>query len=278
MDILAQGLSGRHPAAVPGTPDAIRSLSLHIGSGEHVALIGPSGSGKTTLLQLFSAALRPTRGQLLLNHQDPATLSKAALQTLRKQLIVAPQVPPLPPRQRAITAILAGRLPQQSLLQSLASLFYPSDIPAAHDALDRFGLADKLFERVDRLSGGERQRVALARLLVSRASLWLVDEPLSALDPTRAQQAIETLVHAARDRGVTLVVTLHQVETALQYFPRVLALKKGELAFDLPASEVDRAKLQQLYGDQAYELEQPAILPEGFAPGVSALPQAMPCR
>ena len=107
-------------------------------------------------------------------------------------------MPPLPPRQRVVTSVLAGRLPAMGLAASLRSLFYPSDIPAAYDALDRFDLAEKLFERVDRLSGGERQRVGLARALLAPATLWLVDEPLSALDPTRSRQAIATLVDGAR--------------------------------------------------------------------------------
>lgn len=278
MKVLAHGLSGRHPAAPSGAPDAISNLDLSLSAGEHVALIGPSGSGKTTLIQLLSAGLKPSRGNVSLNGLDPWQLGKGDLQRLRRQLIVAPQVPPLPPRQRAITSILAARLPQQNLLQSLRSLFYPSDIPGAHDALDQFGMADKLFERVDRLSGGERQRVALARLLMSQAKLWLIDEPLSALDPNRAQQAIATLTRAARGRGVTLVVTLHQVETALHYFPRVLALRKGELAFDLAASDISRERLQQLYGDQAYELEQPAVLPEGFIPVDNPNANIIACR
>lgn len=278
MEVIARNLFGKHPAAPAGAPNAVSNLNVKIASGEHVALIGPSGSGKTTLVQLLAAGLQPARGQVLLSGQDPWQQGKAGLQLLRKQLIVAPQVPPLPPRQRVVTAILAGRLPQQSLAQSLRSLFYPSDIPGAHAALDQFGMADKLFERVDRLSGGERQRVALARLLMSNAKLWLIDEPLSALDPNSALQAIDTLTRAARTRGVTLVVTLHQVETALQYFPRVLALRKGELDFDLPATEISRQRLQQLYGDQAYELEQPAALPEGFVATGAASAQIMTCR
>lgn len=278
MDVLAQGLYGRHAAAPAGAVYAIDNLSFTVAAGEQVALIGPSGSGKTTLLQLLAAGLKPIRGQALLDGQDPWHLSKSGLQAVRKRLIVAPQVPPLPPRQRVVTAVLAGRLPQQTLWQSLRSLFYPSDLPGAYQALDRFGLADKLFERVDRLSGGERQRVALARLLMSNARLWLVDEPLSALDPTAAQQAIETLTQVARERGVTLIVTLHQVETALKFFPRVLALRKGVLAFDLPTADVSRQRLQQLYGEQAYELEQPAVLPEGFMPPTTLAQPVMNCR
>ena len=197
----------------------------------------------------------------------------AALQRLRGQLFLAPQVPPLPPRQRVVTAVLAGRLPAMGLLASLRSLFYPSDIPAAHDALERFDLADKLFERVDRLSGGERQRVGLARALLAPARLWLVDEPLSSLDPTRAQQAIATLVQQAAARGVTLVVTLHQVEVALAQFPRIVGLRDGAMAFDLPTAQVSRERLERLYAQHEHELfgdapanEEP--LPAGPAPVV----------
>ncbi|MEX1167059.1 MAG: ATP-binding cassette domain-containing protein, partial [Hydrogenophaga sp.] len=173
---------------------------------------------------------------------------------LRGRLFLAPQVPPLPPRQRVVTAVLAGRLPAMALWHSIRSLFYPADIPAAFEALERFDLADKLFERVDRLSGGERQRVGLSRALLASASLWLIDEPLSALDPTRSRQAINTLVDVARERGATLVATLHQVDVALAHFPRIIGLRDGQLAFDLPASEVTRERLAALYDQFEHEL------------------------
>ena len=189
MKLELDGLSGCHPAARPGAAPALRALSLNVRAGEQLAVIGPSGAGKTTLLHLMACALQPSAGRLLLDGQDPWALSRSALQTLRGKLFLAPQVPPLPPRQRVVTAVLAGRLPAQGLGAALRSLFYPDDIAGAHAALARFDLADKLFERVDRLSGGERQRVGLARALLSPASLWLIDEPLSALDPARARQA-----------------------------------------------------------------------------------------
>ena len=172
--------------------------------------------------------------------------------------------------------MLAARLPAQSLVASLRSLFYPDDIAAAHAALLRFDLADKLFERVDRMSGGERQRIGLARALLSPAALWLIDEPLSALDPTRARQAIAALVDEAHARNVTLVATLHQVDVALERFPRIVGLKAGRLAFDLPAHEVTREMLAALYGSEFEHLDAPAV-PE---PGDSApMPAAvMHCR
>ena len=254
MRIELNALAARHPAARAGAAPALQPLSLSVGVGESVAVIGPSGAGKTTLLQAMACALPPSSGTLLLDGQDPWQLPRSALQRLRGQLFLAPQVPPLPPRQRVVTAVLAGRLPAMGLLASLRSLFYPHDIPGAHAALDRFDLADKLFERVDRLSGGERQRVGLARALLAPARLWLVDEPLSALDPTRSRQAIDTLVAQARERGVTLVATLHQVDVALAHFPRIVGLRGGALAFDLPAAQVTPGRLAALYAQHEHEL------------------------
>ena len=254
MKLELDRVAARHPAARSGAAPALQPLSLQVAAGEQLAIIGASGAGKTTLLQLLACALPPAAGRLALDGHDPWALPRPALQRLRGQLFLAPQVPPLPPRQRVVTAVLAGRLPAMGLLASLRSLFYPSDIPAAHDALERFDLADKLFERVDRLSGGERQRVGLARALLAPARLWLVDEPLSSLDPTRAQQAIATLVQQAAARGVTLVVTLHQVEVALAQFPRIVGLRDGAMAFDLPTAQVSRERLERLYAQHEHEL------------------------
>ncbi len=277
MKLELDGVSGCHPAAKPGAAPALRALSLHVQAGEQLAVIGPSGAGKTTLLHLVACALQPSAGRLLLDGQNPWALSRGALRSVRGQLFLAPQVPPLPPRQRVVTAVLAGRLPHEGLWTSLRSLFYPVDIPRAERALAGFDVADKLFDRVDRLSGGERQRVGLARALVSEASLLLVDEPLSALDPTRSQHAIQTLTAAARDRGATLVATLHHVEMALAHFPRIVGLRDGALAFDLPAADVTPQHLQALYAQHLHELSGPALAPDDAFPG-SPAPVAMHCR
>ncbi len=281
MKIALGGVSARHPAARPGVAPALSGLSLHVAPGEQVAVIGPSGAGKTTLLQVLACALPPCQGKLSLDEIDPWRLPRAELQGLRGRLFLAPQVPPLPPRQRVVTSVLAGRLPALGLWASLRSLFYPSDIPAAHNALERFDLADKLFERVDRLSGGERQRVGLARALLAPAALWLIDEPLSALDPLRSRQAITALVDGARERGVTLVATLHQVDVALASFPRIVGLREGALMFDLPAAEVTRERLAQLYAQFEHELRGEAGAADEQAANSPAMPRApavMHCR
>lgn len=260
MRLNTTALSARHPAARAGAPDALRDANLQVESGEHLAVIGPSGAGKTTLLHALACALTPSMGTLSLDGIKPWQLNRHELQTLRGRLYLAPQVPPLPPRQRVVTSVLAGCLPTMSLTQSLRSLFYPRDLAGAHAALEQFDLSDKLFDRVDRLSGGERQRIGLARALISPASLWLIDEPLSALDPTRATQAMSALIDGARARSATLVVTLHQVEVALARFPRIVGLRDGKIAFDLPTAAVTPARLTELYAQHEDELT-------GAAPG-----------
>lgn len=283
MQLEFDAVDARPLAARRGAPAALRRVSLRVAPGEQLAVIGPSGAGKTTLLLCAAAALQPERGALRLDGRDPWSLPRRELTRLRGRLFLAPQVPPLPPRQRVVTSVLAGRLPAQSLAASVRSLFYPSDIPAAHLALQRFDLAEKLFERVDRLSGGERQRVGLARVLLAPARLWLIDEPLSALDPTRAVQAIATLTDAARAAGSTLVATLHDVEIALAHFPRIVGLRDGAVAFDLPVAQVSRERLRTLYAQgpagaaDVPQPSEPSRATDPFEAPAAPLPSAQ-CR
>ncbi|MDL2336690.1 MAG: ATP-binding cassette domain-containing protein [Pseudomonadota bacterium] len=262
------------------TTEVLHGLSLDVRRGEQIALIGSSGSGKTSLLHALACAVPPLAGALSLFGQTPWTLSSGARQRLRARLFLAPQVPPLPPRQRVVTAVLAGRLPRQSLWASLRTLWHPREAAAALAALAALDLGDKLWERVDRLSGGERQRVGLARALVADAELWLIDEPLSALDPAHAEQVIERLTEAARSAGRTLVCTLHQVEVARRRFARIVALRDGTIVYDGPAAEFTDAQVAALYGTRGV-VDEPAVpgleSPDRPATGRAAQPQII-CR
>ncbi len=237
----------RHPGASAKTPCVIKQFDLDVARGEQVAVIGPSGAGKTTLLAALALARQPDGGTLELFGRQPWALSSAERHALRRRLFLAPQTPPLPPRQRVVTAVLAGKLPHWTLLQALASLIYPRQARLAAAALAPFDLQDKLYSRVDRLSGGERQRVSLARLLMADAEVLLVDEPLSALDPRLAQQTLNALQDEALRRGATLICSLHQVALAHAQFPRVIGLRDGFKRFDLPRAEVTADMLAALY-------------------------------
>lgn len=250
MTFALRGVAVRHPSSAGSAADtacALSDLDLVVGQGEQIALIGPSGAGKTTLLHTLACAHRPATGKLTMFGVDPWALGSAQRHALRARLFLAPQTPPLPPRQRVVTAVLAGRLPQWSLWQAVKSLVKPADPEAAHAALARFDLQDKLYARVDRLSGGERQRCGMARLLMSQAHVFLVDEPLSALDPALTLQTLAVLQSEAGARHATLVCSLHQVELARAHFPRIIGLRDGRIVFDAARANVSDAMIAALY-------------------------------
>ncbi len=264
----------RHPGSSAQTPCILKDFELEVTCGEQVAVIGPSGAGKTTLLAALSLARQPDAGLLEVFGRQPWSLPSGERHALRRRLFLAPQAPPLPPRQRVVTAVLAGKLPHWSLSQALTSLIYPRQAQLAAEALAPFDLQDKLYSRVDRLSGGERQRVSLARLLLADAEVLLADEPLSALDPRLARQTLEALQSAARRTGATLICSLHQVELAHAQFPRVIGMRDGFKHFDLPRDEVTAAMLAALYAGAEEEISPAVDVDEADA----ALPGDARCR
>jgi len=200
---------------------------------------------------MLASALRPTSGAIHVLGAEPWRLKRGELRRLRSRIGLVYQAPPIPPRQRAITAVLAGRLGRWPLWKALASLVYPVDIPGAREVLAHMEIGDKLFERCDRLSGGQLQRVCVARVLYQQADLILADEPVSAMDPALSDRVIGELNREAIARGVTLVASLHAVDIALHWFPRIVGVRAGEIAFDLPPVRVTDAMLRDLYASES---------------------------
>jgi phosphonate transport system ATP-binding protein len=227
---------------------ALSHISLSAIQGESIALIGPSGAGKTSLLSTIGTAYLPTAGRMqVLGRTASAQSAARELKALRSRIGTVHQAAPIPLRQRVVTAVLAGKLGQWPLWKALASLAYPQDIAGAREALARVQLDDKLFARCDQLSGGQLQRVGIARVLYQQAGLILADEPVSALDPALSQATVQLLVQEAAARKATLVASLHAVDLALANFARIVGVRDGRLAFDLPAAQVSDAQLQALY-------------------------------
>ncbi len=246
---------------LPGGQRALAGVSFEVARGERVAVIGPSGAGKTSLLRVLGTALRPSGGTLCIAGADPWSLPVGVLRRLRSRVGMIHQSPPLPPRQRLVTAVLAGRLGAWGFGKGLASLAYPADIAGARDALARLELADRLFDRCDRLSGGQLQRVGVARVLYQKPDLILADEPVSSLDPQLADQTVGELHREAQARGVTLVASLHAVDLALKWFPRVVGLRDGAVVFDQPPVRISDTMLRDLYAT-----ETPVIPVQGYEP------------
>ena len=245
-----------------GERAALRGVRLRIEPGERVALVGPSGAGKTSLLRLLGAATRPTGGAALVDGRDIAALPSADLRRLRARLGFVHQDHALVPNLAALQNALLGRLGTQSLCASLKSVLWPSQAEeeAVHLLLERVGIGDRLYQRVDTLSGGERQRVAIARALYQTPGALLCDEPVASVDPARARDTLALLCDLSRERCLTLVASLHDLSLARTYFDRLVGLKDGCLVLDTAVSAVAASQL-----DELYRLEQGAEIERGAA-------------
>jgi len=241
---------------------ALNHVSLAIAPGEIVALIGASGSGKSTLIRHVAGLDRGTGegggiavfGRSLLSG---GRLSREA-RSIRRDVGVVFQQFNLVGRLPVLTNVLVGALGRIPGWRGTLGWFNAVEKAGAMQALARVGIAETARQRSSTLSGGQQQRAAIARALVQGAKLLLADEPIASLDPASAKRVMETLVEINRADGITVMVSLHQVEYARRYCPRTIALRDGVVAYDGPSTALTPAFLRDLYGEASEEL----ILPE----------------
>jgi phosphonate transport system ATP-binding protein len=245
---------------------ALDGVDLKIGQGEKVALIGPSGAGKTTLFRLLNCTLRPTSGKLYIDDQDIASMHGQRLRHMRRRIGSVYQQHNLVPRLSVIHNVLAGQLGRWSTLRSLMSLCKPGDVELAYNALNQVEIGDKIFERTDELSGGQQQRVAIARVLVQDPEVILADEPVSSVDPTLASTIVRLLVDISRNTRKTLLVSLHSVDLAMAYFPRIIGIRQGRVAFDHAPDKISEDMLEDLYAGNVRDPGAPETARENIQP------------
>jgi phosphonate transport system ATP-binding protein len=235
-----------------GAVQALDGLTFDVQKGERVALLGPSGAGKTTLFRLFNATLQSTSGILRFDGQDLTAMSGSDLRAARRRIGTIYQQPHLVPSLSALENTLCGRLGSWSLIHTLRNIVRPSqgDAKQAVAALRLVGLADKQNARADELSGGQQQRLTIARVLMQDPEVILADEPFASLDPTLTDSVASLLMALVMNGTRTLVATMHDVELALQIFPRIIGLREGRIVFDKPAVGVDREAITALYAGE----------------------------
>ena len=228
-----------------GEVRALDGVTLAIEAGESVALVGPSGAGKTSLLRALAATLTPTSGDVLLFGSHIQEVLRGGM--LPSFVGLMPQRLDLVPQLTVKHNVQAGALGRWGLWRSLVALLLPVEDPHARVATVRVGIEAQFGQRTSRCSGGEQQRVALARLLVQDPRVLLVDEPVSSLDPVRADQLLGLLRRLSDEDGRTLIASLHSPELARRHFDRIIGLRQGRVAFDERSSEVTDALLDDVY-------------------------------
>ena len=267
----------------------LRDVSFSLKRGEMVALIGASGSGKSTLVRAIAGLVPVDKtiaskdfdsatGEIVLfgQHMQRRGRITGAAKRLRVRVGVVFQQFNLVPRLSVLTNVCLGLLGQTSFFRGTIGRFTAMDRRRAMQALARVGIADHALKRGVDLSGGQQQRAAIARTLVQRAELLIADEPIASLDPGAARRVMDILADLNRSDRITVLVSLHQVEYALRYCPRTIALRSGEVVYDGPSGALTPALLTSIYSADNEELFVHSQEPAAVAPAQTTAPPQMP--
>jgi phosphonate transport system ATP-binding protein len=228
---------------------AVDGVDLTIGAGEFVVILGRSGAGKTTFLRSLNRLVEPTAGTVRVAGRTVTGAPPVELREMRRRIGMIFQQFNLVRRAPVLENVLAGRLGYVPATPSLFGRFPAADRALALECLAQVGLAHFAARRADTLSGGEQQRVAIARALAQAPSVILADEPTASLDPQLTGSIMDILRRINRERGLTLVVSQHQMETGLAYATRIVGFRRGRIQFDGPPSDVTPSVVSSIYGD-----------------------------
>ncbi|MGE0750936.1 MAG: phosphonate ABC transporter ATP-binding protein [Variibacter sp.] len=244
--LVLRHLSKEYRAGVP----VLKDISLEIPGSGLTAIIGPSGTGKSTLIRCINRLVQPTSGEIIYGGQDLAKLSGAALRDARRRIGMVFQEYNLVERLTVMENLLCGRLGYVPAWRVWLRQFPQADIDHAFALLDTIGLTGFENRRADALSGGQRQRVGIARAVMQEPRIILADEPTSSLDPKTSVEIMELLRTVGAERGIPVIVNIHNVELARRFATRIVGMTGGRVVYDgLPGDLTDK-DLNTIYGGE----------------------------
>jgi phosphonate transport system ATP-binding protein len=241
------GLSLRYPNGKL----ALTDFELTVAAGELVVVLGGNGSGKTTLLRCIARTVKPSAGEIWLGDTNLCTLEGEKLRRARLPLAMISQHASLVKRSSVLSNVAAGALGRHPSWRTVIAGLPACELEAARSHLSEVGLEDLAEQRAGTLSGGQAQRVSIARALAQRPRVLLADEPVASLDPEAAEDIMRLLQRLARSERIAILCVLHQVELAYAYADRVVGIRDGHVAFDLPRNQVSREAVHRLYVHEA---------------------------
>jgi len=245
------GLTKRYPTG----DEALRGISLAVGAHDLVFVIGPSGAGKSTLIRCVNRLVEPDAGSVKLDGVEITTLAPGPLRHARRQMGMIFQEFNLVERLTVMENVLTGRLGYVPLWSAWRRRFPPEDIAIAFATLRRVGLEGMENKRADALSGGQRQRVGIARALVQRPKILLVDEPTSSLDPKTSAAVMALITELAAEERIPALINIHDVPLARRFAQRIIGLHAGHIVFEGTPATLDGRALDTIYGAALAELE-----------------------
>lgn len=229
---------------------ALHGVSLTVSEPQVVAIIGSSGAGKSTLIRCINRLVEPTSGSIKLDDMEITTLSRRGLRKARRRIGMIFQEYNLVERLTVMENVLSGRLGYVSFWQAYRRSYPPEDVRNAFELLERVGLAGRHDTRADNLSGGQRQRVGIARALMQKPDLLLVDEPTASLDPKTSRQIMRLICELAHELGTPALVNIHDVALAQNSADRIIGLSDGKVVFDGLPEELNHDALTLIYGEE----------------------------
>ena len=239
----------------PNGVQALVDVNLEIEQGEFVAVIGLSGAGKSTLIRTVNKMIDITSGELFVNDIDVSKLEGKQLRKFRRKIGMVFQSFNLVNRTTVIKNVLASRVADMSLFNSILGLYSKQDKIKALEALDKVGILEKAYIRADQLSGGQQQRVALARTLAQDPEIILADEPVASLDPVMAAVVMEDFQRINEELNITIIINIHHVDLALKYAQRIVGIQAGKIVYDGKVSDINNDILKKIYGRELSEDE-----------------------
>ncbi len=228
-----------------GGVHAVDHVTLQIPRGECCVLLGASGAGKSTLLRMVNGLVEPTSGRVTV---DGRLVDRRSIAAIRRRMGMVHQRFNLSPRLSVLDNVLCGSLPVVGPVRSMLGWYPPPLKRKACELLAQVGLDEAhLYRRAADLSGGQQQRVAIARAFMLDPVLILADEPVASLDPTTSRKVLDLLRVACRQRGTTILCSLHQVELARDFGDRIVAMSCGKVTVDGPAQSFTSEQEHRLY-------------------------------
>ncbi len=237
----------------PDGTRALKDVSFTVEKGEFLVVIGLSGSGKSTLLRCINRLIEPTAGTIIYDGQDITAANPAELRRIRRQIGMVFQQFNLVRRSSVLNNVLAGRLGYTGTLRSILGLWPQEDRAMAMRNLELVGIEGKAQSRADSISGGQQQRVGIARALMQNPTLMLADEPVASLDPALSDSVMLYFEKLNKERGVTVICSLHVLGLARRYGTRIIALKDGAMVYNGDPAGIDERRFREIYGDEAVE-------------------------